>query len=101
MQNKKNSYIRKLSGEEALKRQIMILEDALPLFPKIGITFKLKIKDKYYDTQIKAVDCWCRGPKKPHVHYQIDLAPFAAAFLPHFGQKIAIEKVKEGYYQLL
>jgi hypothetical protein len=94
-------FTRKLSGEEALDRYIMVLKDDLAFFPKPGVPFKLKIAGKYHESQIKAVDCWCRGPKKPHVHYRIDLAPFAPNFLPHFGQKVVIEKVKAGYFQLL
>jgi len=101
MSTTENSFIRKLSGEEALERYIMILKDDLPFFPKPGIPFKLKIAGKDRDTQIKVVDCWCRGPQKPHVHYRIDLSSFAPDFLPHFGQKILIEKVKDGHYQLV
>lgn len=94
-------FSRKLSGEEALERYIMVLKDDLKFFPKPGVPFKLKIGDRYHDSQIKAVDCWCRGPRKPHVHYRVDLAPFAPDFLPHFGQHVMIEKVKQGYYRLV
>lgn len=93
-------YTRKLSGEEALERYIMILQDQMQLFPKAGVPFKLKIGTKEYDSQIKAVDCWCRGPQKPHVHYRIDIAPFYESFRPHFGQVISLEKEKDGRYIL-
>lgn len=93
-------YVRKLSGEESLERYILVLEESLKLFPKPGTPFKLQIAGQVLDTQIKAVDCWCRGPRKPHVHYRIDLGPFVQVFRPHFGQSVSISKVEEGLYKL-
>jgi hypothetical protein len=93
-------YVRKLSGEEALERYIMVLKDSLPFFPKPGVPFKIKIGDKRYQSQVKAIDCWCRGPKNPHVHYRIELSQFVDSFRPHFGQIVTIEKVRKNLYEL-
>ena len=38
-------YKRKISNEEAQGQYIMVLKNALSFFPKIGKSFKLKIKD--------------------------------------------------------
>ncbi len=93
-------YVRKLSGEESLERYIMILGDSLKLFPKPGVPFKIKFQKKEFDSQIKVVDCWCMGPKKPHVHYRIDLTPFIQVFRPHYGQTVTLEKIKDNLYEL-
>ena len=93
-------YVRKLSGEEALEGYVMILKESLKLFPKPGVPFKLKIGDKTHDSEIKVVDCWCQGPKKPHVHYRIEYNKHFADFRPHFGKTVIIEKVKDNVYEL-
>jgi len=100
MEKKLVRYIRKLSGEESLERYIMILKDSLKLFPKPGVPFKIKFGKKEYETQIKVVDCWCQGPKKPHVHHRIDLTPFVQVFRPHYGQTVTLEKIKNNLYEL-
>ena len=93
-------YVRKLSGEEALERYIMILAESLSLFPKPGVPFKLHLEDGEIETQIRAVDCWCRGPRKPHVHYRIDLSHHVNLYRPHFGQTVTIVKKENGVYEL-
>jgi hypothetical protein len=93
-------YVRKLSGEEALERYVMVLKDMLKIFPKPGVPFTVKIGRKEFETQVKAVDCWCQGPKKPHVHYRIDLSPFVSVFRPHFGQTVTFEKVSDAVFKL-
>jgi len=100
MAERKIRYVRKLSGEEAVEGYVMILKESLKLFPKPGIPFKLKIGEHDVDSEIKAVDCWCRGPKKPHVHYRIDLTKFFKFIRPHFGQTISIEKIGDNQYEL-
>ncbi len=100
MPKDQSRYVRKLSGAEAIDRYVMIMQEQLYVFPKPGVAFKLKIGDKEYDSQVKAVDCRCRGPQKPHVHYRLDLASFFESFRPHFGQIVSVEKVKDGLYEL-
>ena len=94
-------YTRKLSGEEALERYIMIMKERLNYFPKPGVPFKLQIGEQKIQIQIDAVDCWCRGPKKPHVHFRIDLSRNVQLFRPHFNQSITIEKRRKNLYALM
>ena len=93
-------YVRKLSGAEALRRYILVLKDSLKLFPKPGKLFTIKIGDKKIDTEVKLVDVWNQGGKRPNVEYHIDLSKHADVFRPHFGQKVTIEQVKETVYEL-
>ena len=94
-------YTRKISGDEANGRYIMVMKDSLKLFPKPGVPFKIKIDDNEFDSQVLVVDCWCQGPKKPHVHYRIDLTPMIHEFRPHYGQTVTLEKVDESVYQFV
>jgi len=93
-------YVRKLSGEEALKRYILIVKDSLKLFPKPGHPFTLKIGDKRLDVEVKLLDVWNQGGAKPGVEFHIDLSKHPEVFLPHFGDKVTVTKVKENLYEL-
>ena len=96
MANEPKVYKRKISDEEAQGQYILVLKNALDFFPKIGKTFKLKVKgkeesqEKTFEIAVNAVECWCMGPKKPHSHYRIDTRDFREIFPIHFGKKIAI-----------
>lgn len=100
MADKVIQYVRKLSGDEAGHGYVMILKDFLKLFPKPTVPFKLEASGKTIDSEVKVVDCWCQGPRKPHVHYRIDLTPFQPDFRPHFGQTVTIEKVDDKKYKI-
>jgi hypothetical protein len=100
MTEKTVRYVRKLSGDEANQGYIMVMKESLKLFPKPKINFKMKVNDSLFDSQIKVVDCWCQGPKKPHVHYRIDLNAFRKEFRPKFGQTITVEKIDDETYEL-
>ncbi len=93
-------YRRKISGEEARERYIMILKNALDFFPKIGKPFKLKVKDKEVDIYVEAVECWCMGPKKPHSHYRLDAKKFWEIHPIQFGKMITIKKEADEVYSL-
>lgn len=95
-----DNYRRKISGEEARERYIMIMKNALDLFPKIGKPFRLKINDHEIETRVDAVECWCMGPKKPHSHYRIDAKKFWDVFPLHFGKTVTITKEDETIYSL-
>ncbi|MFQ5708545.1 MAG: hypothetical protein ACE5HO_13900 [bacterium] len=98
----KNSTLlkRKISAEEAHANYIMIQKRDLDFFPKVGKPFKLKVADKDFEIFVKAVECWCQGPKKPHSHYRIDATPFRELIKLNWGTKIVIEKKGETEYQL-
>ncbi len=93
-------YIRKLSGDEANQHYVMILDESLKLFPNPGNKFNLKVGDLTKEVQVSAVDCWCRGPKKPHVHYRIDMKPFLSVYRPHFGATVNIDKTGSDIFEL-
>lgn len=93
-------YVRKLSGEEALKRYILIVKDSLKLFPKPGHPFTLKVKDKRLDVEVKLLDVWNQGRVKPNAEYHIDLSKHPEVFLPHFGDKVTLSKIKDNLYEL-
>lgn len=100
MAEEKRRYTRKLSGEEIRGRFIMVLKNDLDFFPKIGTVFKLKINGKDYDARLDAIECWCRGPRKPHFHYQIKFDAFRDAFKFHYAKLITLEKLDEKQYEL-
>jgi hypothetical protein len=100
MANTGKTITRKISQEEALQRYIMVLQDQLDFFPKPGVAFHIQIGKHKIETLIKTVDCWCRGPNKPHVHYRLDLAHHVQLFRPHFGQVVTITRKKNSVYEL-
>ena len=93
-------YKRKISGEEAKDRYIMIVKHNLDFFPKLGKPFKLKIKNKEFETYIESVDVYTVGPKKPQHVYRIDTKPFWDIFSFHFGQIITITKNSDKEFTL-
>jgi len=94
-------YRRKLSGEEALKRYILVLNDSIKLFPKPGIPFFISIGDKKVEAELKIVENWSQGARKPGIEYHIDLSKHASLFRPHYGQMIALKQVKKNHYTLI
>lgn len=92
-------YVRKLSGEEALKRYILVVKDSLKLFPKPGKPFTIKIGNKRIDSEIKIIDVWNQGGNRPSAEHHIDLSKHPDLFRPHYGQKITLTK-KDGLYEL-
>lgn len=100
MTDEQNTYIRKLSGEEALKRYILVVKDSLKLFPKPGKTFTLKIADKRIDMEVSLIEVWNQGSDRPGVEYHIDLSKHPEVFRPHFGQKITMTHLKDSLYEL-
>jgi len=93
-------YRRKLSDEEVKERYIMILKEGLELFPKIGKTFKLKVKDVELEARIETLERWSVGPKKPQIIYKIDAEKFWALFPLHFGKSVSIKKESDDLYVL-
>lgn len=93
-------YKRKISGEEARERFVMIMKNSLDFFPKIGKPFTLKISDKEIEMHVDAVECWCMGPKKPHAHYRLDAKKFWDVFPIQFGKTITITRESDESYTL-
>ncbi|MBN1561314.1 hypothetical protein JW998_13760 [candidate division KSB1 bacterium] len=100
MDNEQALYIRKLSGEEALKRYILVVRESLKIFPKPGTTFTLKIGDKQIESEVTLVDVWNQGGNKPSTEYHIDLSRHADVFRPHYGQKVRLTHIKDKLYEL-
>lgn len=95
-----DTYRRKISAEEAKERYILILKNALDLFPKLGKAFTLKVADKEIEMFLEPVEVWNMGPKKPHYDYRIDAKKFWDVFPLHFGKSITITKEDEKIYRL-
>jgi len=95
------SITRKLSDEEIRGQYILIQKNMLHFFPKPGKVFKLKIAGKYHETTINAVECWNIGPRKPRYNYKIDMKPHISSYPLRWGHKVTVEKVKEGYYEIV
>ncbi len=92
-------YVRKLSGEEAQKRFILIPKDSLSLFPKVGTLFKLMIDGELIDVAIKLHEARTMGGRKGIVEYHLDLSKHPTLFRPRYEQAVVIEK-KGDYYAL-
>jgi hypothetical protein len=90
-------YVRKLSGEEALKRFIIIPKESLSLFPKPGLPFKMMIEGQEIDCQVKLNDVRTQGSRKGAHEYRIDLSKHIAQFRPRFEQTVVIEKKQDVY----
>lgn len=93
-------YRRKISGEEAQGRYILITKNGLDFFPKLNRPFKLKVADKEFETLVEPHDVWTMGPKKPAQNYRIDAKPFWDIFSFHFGQTVTITKEGDKVYNL-
>lgn len=93
-------YVRKLSGEEALKRYILVLKESQKLFPKPGIPFKVTIDGQEVETEIKLNEVWNQGSRNPSVEYHIDLSKHVELFRPHFGQTITLTQIDDSTYEL-
>ncbi|MBN1466709.1 hypothetical protein JXA02_13215 [candidate division KSB1 bacterium] len=93
-------YIRKLSGEEALKRYILVVRESLKLFPSPGTMFTLKIGDKKIEAEVTLIEVWNQGGSKPSTEYHIDLSHHPDVFRPHYGQKVTLTRKKDTLYEL-
>ena len=93
-------YRRKLSGEEALKRYILVLNESLKLFPKPCMPFKISIGEDNIDVAIKLSETWNKGARKPTTEYHIDLSKHVALFRPHYGQMVALKQVGKNQFAL-
>ena len=98
--NEPMKYVRKLSGEEAIKRYILVLKDHLKIFPKVGTQFRIKIDNKLIKTEINLVEVWNQGSRHPGIEYHIDLSKHVDLFRPHFGQKVTLTKKSEKTFEL-
>ncbi len=94
------AYRRKISAEEARERYILILKNALDLFPKLGKAFTLKVADKEIEMFLEPIEVWSMGPKKPRYDYRIDAKKFWDVFPLHFGKSITITREEEKVYRL-
>ena len=93
-------YRRKISGEEAKDRYIMVVKSGMDFFPKLSKPFTLKVKDKKFETYLETHDVWTMGPKKPQHNYRIDAKPFWDIFPLHFGQTVTIKKESDKLFVL-
>ena len=69
----KTTYSRKISAEEVKGRYLFLSRDIAKALPKPTIPFELQFNNESIQTSVQIVDCWCMGPKKPHIHHHLDL----------------------------
>lgn len=100
MPAEKQQYRRKVSAEEVQEGFIMVLKDSLKFFPKIDKPFKVKIDNEEFETMVEAYDCWCMGPRKPHMHYKIPIRKFQAKFPIHRGSTVTFTRTGDKVYTL-
>lgn len=93
-------YRRKISGEEAIKRYILVLNESVKLFPKPGTAFDISIGDKKVKAEVKIVETWNQGARKAAIEYHIDLAKHVALFRPHYGQMVVLKQVAKNKFSL-
>ena len=66
---KGNTYIRKISAEEAREGFVFITKDALTFFPPVGEELALAGPEGVANARLVAAPCECVGP--PHEHYHL------------------------------
>ena len=93
-------YERKLSDAETRDNYIMIMKDAVKMFPKTGRPFKLKIGETNHEVRVTAVECWCQGPRTPHRHFRIDTSELTRTSPLRWGDVVVIEKVSDEEYTM-
>lgn len=92
-------YSRRLSTTEIKEGFILILKGKVKFFPEVGKTFRLRFGGKEYKTSVKAIDCTCQGPDKPHVHWHLDAQTFAR-LLRGSRPQVTISRLNEETYEL-
>lgn len=90
-------FVRKLSGEEAQKRYILIPKESLGLFPKIGLPFKLMIEGQTVETAVRPHEVRQPGSRKGVIEHRIDLAKHLTLYNPRYEQTVIIEKKNDHY----
>lgn len=93
-------YIRKLSGEEAQRRFILVKHESLKLFPPVNSPFQISIGGKNVETTVKLVEVWNQGEKRPHFDYHIDLSKYPALYRPTFKSRVTLTRNDQGIYEL-
>ncbi len=93
-------YIRKLSGEEAQRRFILVKHDSLKLFPPLNSPFHIRIDGNDVETSVKLVEVWNQGAKRPNFDYQIDLSKYPDLYRPGFKSRVTLTRNDNGVYEL-
>jgi len=67
----KKPYSRRISSEEAKKGYVLVLKNALSMFPAQGKPFELHGGTQPRKAAVESYHCQCQGPDLPHDHYFI------------------------------
>ncbi|MGP8330530.1 MAG: hypothetical protein ACT6FF_09485 [Methanosarcinaceae archaeon] len=100
MAEETKQYRRKVSAEEVQEAYILVLKDSLKFFPKIDKRFQLKVDQEEHEAYVEAYDCWCMGPRKPHVHYRISIRKFRGKFPIRRNSVVTFTKIDDNKYSL-
>ena len=93
-------YLEEAASEEAERVFIFILKNFLSIFPPVGESFRLRVKDEMFDVHVDGVSCLCVGPDKPHEHFRIDAKSFKELLNWNRGETVIITKRSDREYQL-
>ena len=97
METTDQTFSRKLSGEEAEKRFIIVPRESAGFFPKPGVSFKLLIGGDEIETLLRPVDLPNQRSGQVKSSYHLDLSKHVNLFRPRFGQMVMIEKVNNQF----
>ena len=100
MNSNRSAYRRKISAEEAQEAYILVLKEALDLFPKPRVTFDMVVGSETKSVQIDVVDRLPNGVKMRKALYRISTIKFRAAFPMRRGMTVIIEKTGDNTYKL-
>jgi hypothetical protein len=96
-----NEYRRKVSAEEVQQSYILVLKEALNFFPKVDLSFNLKIGEETHEARIETHDQWSVGPRKPQLQYRISFTKLKNRPQLHRGSVVTIKKIAENEYKLV
>jgi hypothetical protein len=97
MAKEKKVYSRRLSLDEARDGYILISKDTLSMFPLPGEPFAAELGEKNLEMKVDAVPCTCRGPDKPHSHYQLNFSRTVPDLKIKRGSIATVRKLESGY----
>ncbi len=93
-----NLFSRKLSGEEAQRRFIIVPKEDLEFFPKPGKPFKLMIEGQTIDVDLRPHEVRRACTRKGALEHRLDLSKHFALYNPRFGETVIIEKKDDHYF---
>jgi hypothetical protein len=92
------TYVRKLSRNEARDGFIFLSKDAVALFPPVDVAFQVAIGEEAVPACVRAIPCTCVG--EPHEHYHLVFGERPGSLALTKGLVVSLEKGVDGSYLL-